>query len=196
MGINTLPACPTVPLSSQQTHYLNCCRSWHHSDGILLQFCHLTSSLCHSTLLAAHLPAPLSPGAQRASHFSIPVPPASAWRGWAQSTELTWGGRTLTPRTVLLDGPGIVLFPTTEKLEWTEELPEAREGQLTVSPFTPGRRNSEKGRKNSGPCCMLTGEAGETQGTSECTTQNMGEAPGDMTDPAQTKAQTPLPTSV
>lgn len=162
MGINTLPACPTVSLSSQQTHYLNCWRSWHHSDCILLQFCHLTSSLCHSTLLAAHLPAPLSPGAQRASHSSIPVPPASAWRGWAQSTELTWGGRTPTPRTVLLDGSGIVLFPTTKKLEWTEELPEAQEGELTISPFTPGRRNSEKGRRNSGPCFMLTGEAGET----------------------------------
>lgn len=67
-----------------------------------------------------------------------------------------------TPRTVLLDGSGIVLFPTTKKLEWTEELPEAQEGELTISPFTPGRRNSEKGRRNSGPCCMLTGEAGET----------------------------------
>lgn len=54
MGINTLPACPTMLLFSQQTHFLDHCRSWHHSDCILLQFCCLTSFLCHSTLLAAH----------------------------------------------------------------------------------------------------------------------------------------------
>lgn len=41
MGMNTLPACPTMPLSSQQTCFLNHCRSWHHSDCTLLQFCHL-----------------------------------------------------------------------------------------------------------------------------------------------------------
>lgn len=125
MGIDILPACLTMPLSSQQTHYLNCCRSWHHTDCILLLFCHLTSSLCHSTLLASHFPVPLSPGTGRASCSSTPVPSATAWSEWAQSTQLTWAGRTFIPRTVLLDSPGDVLFPTTEKLEWTEELPEA-----------------------------------------------------------------------
>lgn len=91
------------------------CRSWHHSASCCSS---VTLFLpCHSTMLAAHFPAPLSPGAQRASCSSVPVPSASAWRVWAQSTELTWGGRTLSPRTVLLDGPGVILFPTTEKLD-------------------------------------------------------------------------------
>lgn len=42
---------------------------------------------------------------------------------------------------------------------------------------------------------MLTGEAGGTQGTSECTTQNTGEAPGAKTDPVQKRVQIPLTTS-
>lgn len=73
---------------------------------------------------------------------------------------------------MLSDGPGDISFPTTGKLERTEELPEAAhhhgKGKLTTPPFVPGRRNLKKGRKKkSGPYDILIGEAGGTQGTSD-----------------------------
>lgn len=82
-----------------------------------------------------------------------------------------WRWRDLIPRIVLSDGPGDILFPTTEKLEGIEELPEAPphhgKGKLTTPPFAPGRRNIKKGRKNSAPCDILTREAVGTQSTSD-----------------------------
>lgn len=125
------------------------------------------------------LPASLLPSArERGAHPRSSTPSTTVSAG-----TLGWvpGGRGLkaqpspeglTPRTMLLDSPGDTSFPTTEKLEGTEELPEAAhhhgKGKPTTPPFIPGRRNSKKGRKkNWGPCNILTGEAGGTQGTSD-----------------------------
>lgn len=105
-----IPACPTMALPSQQTHFLNrsgtfsaqadtiltasCCSSVTLLLPCATARCLLPTSQLHSAQGHRGHPAPPSP-----------VPPASAWRVWAQSTELTWDGRTLSPRTLLLDGP-------------------------------------------------------------------------------------------
>lgn len=194
MGMNTLPACPTMLLSSQQTHFLNHCRSWHLCDCTLLQFCHLTfpcgPACCwlptcqlHPALGHRGHPAPPSQG-------HLPVPGGCGLK--AQSSAGV-EGPSLQGLTFWMALES--LFPTTQKLQWTEELPEAANHHRTLSPFTSGGRNLQKGRKNSGPCCILIGEAGGTQGTSE-SPHNTGEAPGAKTDPAQKRVQIPSTTSI
>lgn len=90
-----IPACPTMTLSSQQTHFLtaSCCSSVTLLLPCATARCLLPTSQLHSAQGHRGHPAPPSP-----------VPLASAWRMWAQSTELTGGGRTLSTRTLLLDG--------------------------------------------------------------------------------------------
>ena len=105
-------------------------------------------------------------------HSSTPSAVSAGTLGWVPGRRGLKAQRSPEVEGLSPQGPcfqtvlGDISFPTTEKLEGTEELPEAAhhhgKGKLTTPPFTPGRRNIKKGRKNSGPCDILTSEAGGT----------------------------------
>lgn len=119
-----------------------------------------------SMLLAAHFPAPPSPG-----HRGHPAPPTQSHlpvpAGCGLRAQSSAGVEGLYPKDCAFGWPWSHCFPPHRSCNGQKSC-QRQPTTTALSPFTSGRSNLQKGRKNnSGPCCILTGEAGGTQGTSE-----------------------------
>lgn len=189
MGINTLPACPTMLLSPSRHIFWTTAEAGTTLISILLQFCYLTSSLCHSTLLAAH-PAQGTEGIPLLHPSAI----CQCLEGVGSKHRAQLGWKDPHPKDCAFGWPWNHCFPP--QRSWNGQKSCQRQ-PTTTGLYLPSLLEGEiyRRKKNSGPCCMLTGEAGGTQGTSE-SPQNTGEAPDAKTDPAQKRVQIPLTASV